>query len=224
MDSRIKAITFDLDNTLIDFMQMKRKASNAAAKAMVKTGLNVSVVKAEDELFKIYIKDIEGHGAFENFLEKHNAYSDRRLAAAINAYYKTKLQYMKPYPKVKSTLISLKKKGLKLAVITDAPKFNAWKRLDALGIADLFDVVVGWEDTRKKKPSALPFKKALNTLKFKPGEVLHVGDWPERDIVGAKKLGMKTCLAKYGYDTGKFVKPDYEINRFEDLLKLLARL
>ena len=217
----IKAVTFDLDNTLIDFMSMKRKASNAAARAMVKTGLKLSVRKAENELFKIYVKDIEGHTAFEEFLKKHRAYSEKRLAAAINAYNKTKMKYLKPYPKVKATLKALRKKGLKLGIITDAPRLNAWKRLDALGIADYFDIVVGLEDTGRKKPSKIPFKKALKELRMKPEEVLHVGDWPERDIKGAKKLGMKTCLAKYGGDTGRYIKPDYEIERVEELVDII---
>ena len=37
----LKAITFDLDNTLIDFMSMKRKASDAAANEMVKHGVKL---------------------------------------------------------------------------------------------------------------------------------------------------------------------------------------
>ncbi|MBW3001306.1 hypothetical protein KY341_05505, partial [Candidatus Woesearchaeota archaeon] len=86
----IKAITFDLDNTLIDFLNMKRKASNAAARAMVRTGLKLSVKKAEDELFRIYLKNIEGRTAFEEFLRKNKAYSERRMGAAINAYNTTK--------------------------------------------------------------------------------------------------------------------------------------
>jgi FMN phosphatase YigB (HAD superfamily) len=49
-----------------------------------------------------------------------------------------------------------------------------------------------------------------------------VGDNPERDIKGAQELGMKTCLAKYGWNKRKTdIKADYEINRFEDLLKVL---
>jgi len=218
----IKAITFDLDNTLIDFLHMKKKASNAAVRAMVRNGLNMSVKKAEDELFRIYLKDIEGHTAFQEFLNNHYAFTEKRLAAAISAYTKIKLKYLKPYPKVKATLNAMKKKGLKLAIISDAPKLNVWKRLGALGIAGYFDVIVGLEDTGRKKPSKMPFKKALKLLRMKPSEVLHVGDWPERDVKGAKKLGMKTCLAKYGWDEGKYVKPDYEIEKIEELIRIIS--
>lgn len=218
----IKAITFDLDNTLIDFLRMKRRASDAAAKAMVKTGLAMSIRRAENDLFSIYLKNIEGRTAFEEFLKKHQAYSERRMGVAINAYNNTKLKYMKPYPGVKKTLVFLKKKGLKLGIISDAPKIKAYQRLDALGIADYFDVVVGLEDTNRKKPSKMPFKKALEMFGLKAAEVLHVGDWPERDIKGAKKLGMKTCLAKYGGITGRSIQADYEITKIEELKRIIG--
>lgn len=218
----IKAITFDLDNTLIDFMKMKKSSSNAAAKAMVKAGLDMPVKQAEKELFDEYIKDIEGDHAFQDFLKKHNQLFDKILAAALNAYLTTKYKFMKPYPKVKETLNKLKKKGLKLGIVTDAPRLKAFQRLDALGLTDYFDVVIGFEDTHKLKPNTLPFKKALKLLKSKPEETLHVGDWMERDVLGAKKAGMKTAWSKYGNNNiGKKVKADYELEKFEDIINIL---
>jgi len=218
----LKAILFDLDNTLIDFIRMKRKASNAAAKAMVRTGLKMDVKLAEKKLFDTYIKDIEGEHAFQDFLKAHNAYDDRRLAAALNAYLTVKYTYLWPYPGVKRTLKKLKQKGLKIGIVTDAPRIKAFQRLDAMGIADYFDVVVGFEDTNEHKPSKEPFQEALRQLKLKPEEVIYVGDWPERDILGAKSVGMKTCLVKYGKNTlGQKVKADFQIGKVSQLMKLI---
>lgn len=220
----LKAITFDLDMTLQDFMKFKREGTKAAAKAMIKAGLKMPLNKLEKELFSFYLKDIEGDRVFENFLKKKEIKSEKILAVGINAYIKAKLDYLKPYPGVKATLVKLGKKGLKLGVITDAPRLKAYQRLDMIGIADYFDFVVGFEDTNRIKPSKLPFRKALKILGFKSSEVMHVGDWPERDIKGAKQMGMKTCLANYGYiahKAGKYVKPDYTINRFEDILEVI---
>lgn len=218
----IKAITFDLDNTLIDFMKMKKASSNAAAKAMVKAGLNMKVRKAEKELFEEYIKDIEGNHAFQDFLKKHDIHDERILAAAINAHTLTKLKYLKPFPNVKPVLKKLKEKGLKLAIVTDAPRLKAFQRLDAMGIVDFFDVVVGIEDTGKMKPSPFPFKKALKMLGVEPKEAIHIGDWPDKDILGAKRLGMKTCFARYGYlGRGKVVMADFKIERFDEIIKFL---
>jgi len=221
----IKAIIFDLDMTLIDFFGMKKIASNAAARAMVKAGLRMSVKKAQKELFNIYLQDIEGDYPITNFLKKFNRYSDRILAAAINAYRKAKYEHLKPYPNVIPTLKELKKLNLKLGIITDAQRLKAFTRLDEMKIADYFDVVVGWEDTGRAKPSKLPFRKALKILKLRPKEVMHVGDYPERDILGAKRVGLISCFASYGYlGKGKVVWADYKIKKFEDVLELVRLL
>ena len=220
----IKALTFDLDNTLIDFMKMKREASDAAAKAMVKAGLNQPLKKCKEELFNYYLKDIEGDKVFQRFLKARNCYSDKILAAGINAYLKAKETNLKPYPKVKQTLLKLKKRGIKLAIVTDAPRLKAYQRLDAMKLANLFDVVIGYEDTGKVKPSKTPFLKALELLKVKPSEAMHIGDRPEKDLKGAKAAGMKTCLADYGYihqPHKGFIKPDYKIRRIEELLRVV---
>ncbi|MFH1828726.1 MAG: HAD-IIIA family hydrolase [Nanoarchaeota archaeon] len=215
----IKAITFDLDNTLINFLRMKTKASNAAAKAMVKAGLKISIKQCQKELFNDYLKDIEGERVFQRYLKKNP--SDRILAAAINAYLKVKQTYLKPYPKVKSTLKELKKKGIRLAIVTDAPRLKAFQRLDAMGIVNYFDIVVGLEDTGKTKPSTLPFKKVLKELKLKPSQVLHVGDSISRDIKGAKAVGMKTCFARYGSLSKRKSGADFEISSIQELIKIV---
>ena len=50
----IKAILFDLDNTLIDFMRMKEKSCESAIDAMILAGLKTNKKKATEELFKLY--------------------------------------------------------------------------------------------------------------------------------------------------------------------------
>jgi HAD superfamily hydrolase (TIGR02253 family) len=221
----LKAITFDLDNTLIDFMRMKEKASDAAAKAMVKAGLNMSLEKAKKDLFNTYIQDIEGNHAFQDFLKKNNVCDEKILAAAINAHMRIKFNYMKPYKGVKNTLNILKKMGLKLAIVTDAPRLKAFVRLDAMQITNYFDIIVGKEDTNRLKPSKMPFKRALRLLNVKSSETMHVGDWPEKDILGAKKLGMVTCFAKYGHNgKSKIIPSDYEINSINELLYIVKNI
>ena len=221
----LRAITFDLDMTLIDFISYKKKATSAAASAMIKAGFKGNRKKLEKELFDFYLKHgIESDDAFEKFLKKHKSFNEKILAAAINAYLKSKYENIKPYPKVKQTLKRLKQKGYKLAIVTDAPRLKAYMRLDEMGIADLFDVIVGREDTGREKPSKLPFKKALKSLRVKPFEAMHVGDWRERDILGAKKVGMRSCMAHYGdQHIGKKIWADCYIDRFEDILKVIAK-
>lgn len=209
-----KAVIFDLDQTLLDFWKMKRLASSAAASAMVKAGLNLPKKKAEEELFKEYSQDIEGEKVFTKFLKKKKQFDEKILAAGLNAYLKVKPKYLKTYPEVKETLQRLKKRKLKLGLITNAPKLKAYQRLDSLQLTNLFGFII----TDAKKPKKTSFKKAIKLLKLKPEEILFVGDSPWMDLEGAKALGMKTCFAKYGNSKAKECKADFKIKKFGELV------
>ena len=50
----IKAVIFDLDNTLLDFMRMKTMAINAALNGMIEAGMEVHRNSALKRIFKIY--------------------------------------------------------------------------------------------------------------------------------------------------------------------------
>jgi len=220
----IKAILFDLDNTLIDFMKMKKKCCEAAIDAMIAAGLKMPRSKALKILYEQYKKyGIEHQKIFQKFLKAiKNKIDYRIIAHGILAYRKIKESYLVPYPNVISTLIELKKK-YKLAIISDAPVVEAWTRLVALKLDDFFDVVITAGDVRKQKTYGAPFKAALRALNIKPEEALMVGDRISRDILPAKKLNIKTCFARYG-SREKIKKgksgADYEINDIKDLLKL----
>jgi len=218
----IKAILFDLDNTLIDFKTMKEQASRAAVDAMVNAGLKLSPEHALKELYKLYNEHgFEDQRIFQKFLELHHDRVDYKiLAAGVVAYRTTKRGFVRPYSGVVPTLAKLKQRGLKLAIVTDAPVLQAWTRLTEMNIQDFFDVVVTFDDTGVRKPSELPFKKALEQLNVQAEEVLHVGDHPGRDVKGANALGMKTALALYGLYNPVTDKADYELNTIEDLLSL----
>lgn len=220
---KVKAIIFDLDNTLIDFMKMKKEACKAAVKAMIRKGLKLSFKKAYKKLMKTYFRvGIESDKAFEKFLEEQGLKDERILAVGIQAYLEKKRKFLKPYPKVKQTLKKLKELGIKLAIVTDAPKLKAYQRIVSLGIDDFFDFVIGKEDTGMEKAGLEPLRLAIQKLSFKPKEIVLVGDSIERDIKPAKKLGIKTVLAKYGQEKKERGKADFEIKRVEDLLKFIG--
>ncbi|MBU0457314.1 MAG: HAD-IA family hydrolase [Nanoarchaeota archaeon] len=218
----IKGVLFDLDNTLIDFMTMKKRCTEAAVTAMVDAGLNMKKEVAYKRMFTMYKEHgIEDQRIFEKFLKKYNNKVEYKiLSAGIVAYRKVKLGQLTPYPHVRSTLMKLRNKGIKLGVISDAPKLQAWPRLTEMNLVEFFDIVLGYEDTGKLKPSSEPFRKALRKMKLKPKEVLFVGDNPKRDVLGAKKVGMRTCLATYG-QVFKGRGADYKIEGVEELVGVL---
>ena len=223
MIKMLKAVLFDLDNTLVDFMRMKEACSEAAIHAMVEAGLPMEEKKAKKNLFAMYEKvGIENQTIFEEFLKVEMGEVDFKvLAAGIAAYRRVKAGNLVPYPHVRETLIKLKEQGLKLGIVSDAPKMQAWLRLAEMNLMDFFNVVIALEDTGQLKPSDLPFKAALKKIGFKAEEILFVGDNPERDIKGAKGIGMHTALAKYGQFPKGNEKADHDLNNVKDLLTVV---
>jgi HAD superfamily hydrolase (TIGR02253 family) len=219
----VKAIIFDLDNTLIDFMTMKKAASTAAANAMIEAGLKDHPEDLVKRLFSFYLDHgIESDDAFEQYLlQEYKAVDYRVLAAAVNAYLKEKYLHLKPYPGVVETLRELKQQGFKLGIVSDGVRLKAWMRLNEAGLDSYFDVVVTYEDTGKQKPAKEPFLRVCDELEVIPEECLMVGDWPERDVQGGRSVGMKTCLATYGQLRPG--KADYQIESFANLLDVVDR-
>ena len=223
----IRAIIFDLDNTLVDFMSMKRLAIGAAVDAMIDAGLDLDRQSAEREILGVYEREgIEYQRVFDDFLEAHLGEVDHKiLAAGIVAYRRAREAALVLYPHVTVTLMELLKRGLRLAVVSDAPRREAWLRLCYLNLHHLFDVVVTYEDTGERKPSARPFELALERLGIEAEEALMVGDWPERDVVGAMKLGIRTAFARYGDTFGTSESgADFDLPDVHHLIEIVAAL
>jgi len=224
----LKAAIFDLDNTLFDFIIMKEKAVEAAAWAMIDAGLPLTVDEVLRKIFDIYeMEGIENQTVFNKLLMDVLGRVDPKiLAAGIVAYRRVREAMLVPYPHVRSTLVSLVKKGIKLAVVSDAPSVQAWLRLCYLQIHDLFDIVVTFDDTGEAKPSPKPFTLALEKLKLAPEETLMIGDWAERDLLGARRLGIRTVHARYGTEIpeeGDNPLADASIDDIKDLCDIVDR-
>ncbi|MFO7650332.1 MAG: HAD-IA family hydrolase, partial [bacterium] len=184
----IRAVVFDVDNTLVDFMKFKGASIDSAIHAMIDAGLDLTVAQARAKIDEIYRrKGIEYQQVFDDFLNETLGYIDYRiLANGIIAYRRAREGVLVSYPHVNMALLKLARMGLKLAVVSDAPRLQAWMRLAQLGVDGFFDVVVTFDDTGKRKPAPEPFQRALELLEVEPPEAIMVGDWAERDMVGAK--------------------------------------
>lgn len=222
----IKAVIFDLDNTLVDFMKMKGEAITAAINSMIDAGLKLPPEEVQARIDAIYKeRGIEFQNVFDQLLyDVFQKVDYKILSAGIIAYRSAREAALVPYPHVNMTLVELVKRGMKLAVISDAPGREAWLRLCYLNLHHIFDHVVTFDDTGERKPSPVPFRKALDLLNVEPREALMVGDWAERDMVGAAQVGMITVFARYGDTFGTVeTNAQYEINDVSELLDIIDR-
>lgn len=137
----IRAIGFDLDNTLIDFMRFKEETAEAAAKAMVEAGLDEDPSILAEQIFEIYDEyGIEYQKTIGSLLWEKQGIRDFReferiQQAGIVGYQRRKFQSLKTYPEVKPTLKKLNEKlNESIYIITDAPRNKAWQRMYITGL------------------------------------------------------------------------------------------
>ncbi|RLF60391.1 MAG: haloacid dehalogenase [Thermoplasmata archaeon] len=224
----LKAIFFDIDDTLFDSTQLTIMARRNSIRAMIDAGLPVDEEKALMMLQKIIKRLGPNYPKHYDELLKELGigWNPKIIAAGVVAYEHTKMGFLKPLPKVIPTLLKLKKRGYRLGVISNGLAVKQWEKLVSLGLHHLFNVVVTSEEVGYEKPDRRIFQIAVEKLNLKPEECVMVGDRIDVDIKGAKSLGMKTIRIKRGKHKAETPKndkekPDYEIKKFEELLEIL---
>ncbi|HII01709.1 TPA: HAD family hydrolase [Methanosarcinaceae archaeon] len=234
--SFLKAVLFDMDNTLFDFVAAKLIACREILAYLEKGSESKgeeAKAGAEEELFRYFLRGVHGFEDYENirdYLQERSLFTPPAYSKCCEIYEKEKLENLELYPGVRATFDELEKLDLKLAVITDADSSHARARLGKVGLLDSFELMVAADMTGRKKPDPEPFLFALRNLDVKPGETLVVGDNLLRDIAPARKLGLHTAYAAYGdwkdwRKPGKTTQPfDFRLNTFPDLLQCICSL
>lgn len=234
---RITAILFDVGDTLHDLTSYTRIARKISIEKLVDQGVPIADVSKSQRLFEEIIRRHTKPHADRFFLEvdffkKLFAEMDvkvdvRLLNFALVIYRDILRSLITPSAVVISTLSALKGKGYKLGLVTDGSLDSTYEILLRLGITEFFDVIVVSEDVGVEKPDPKIFQEALIRLNARPSETMIVGDSLERDIKGGKQLGIVTVLMQR-YQLRKKretkIEPDYRIQRFDELLEILAQM
>src|SRR5262249_43934017 len=214
-------------NTIPDIMRIMQYPADADIDASVDAGLRFPPAEIKKKIYEIYEREgIEFQNVFDHALTDLLGDVDFKIhAAGIVGYRRAKEASLVLYPHVKVTLIELMKRGIRLGVVSDAPRKEAWLRLCYLQLHHMFDYVTTFEDTRERKPSPKPFMRTLDAFQLEPSQAIMVGDWPERDIKGAGTLGMRTVFARYGDTKGaKESGADYDIDDIFELVDIVDKL
>lgn len=99
--------------------------------------------------------------------------------------------HLRPYDGVAETLAALRRKGLRLGVVSDSPFTR--EKLAALGLHGAWNAVVSADEAGALKPNPEPFLRIARLLDVAPGEVLFVGNSYRRDVIGAHHAGMRAA-------------------------------
>ena len=220
MESSIKAIIFDLDNTLHDSEFLTESVLDKVVSLMIEKGMRCNIKEGVEKLKEI-IKFNPSVNKIKELALTFDSNDEKVINAGVYAYQHPDFNELIIYPETKEVLNKLKN-IFKLVLITQGAYDSQNKRIDSLGIKDYFDYIYLSESGKKKES----FEKALNDLRMNEDQILVVGDRIDSEIKIGNELGMNTCRIMKGKykilnPKIKIEEPDYVINSLRGLYKIL---
>lgn len=232
---RLKAILFDIDDTLFSTTEFARKARRNAVRAMIQAGLDTPeevVLKELDEVLAEFSSNYEHH--YDKLIQRLRPACLQAnntaliVAAGVAAYHDTKFRELAPFDDVFPLFADLKRSGMRLGVVTHGWTVKQAEKLVRLGLVPYLDprAVFISDQIGISKPNPKLYALALRDMGLQAGEVMYVGDSPLHDIAPPKSLGMITVwarrAARHGLE-GTGVTPTHVVDDFEQLRGILAR-
>jgi HAD superfamily hydrolase (TIGR01549 family) len=231
---------FDFDGTLVDSYSPRRIAHRRIAGFLLDnlgvecTTKNrgimsqiISKLDAEMNQMKKYNRDLWWNEAATRYLNKDTELSQTSLSRASTLYWETLKEKSTVYPGVKSTLRTLRRKGIKIGVVSDTDGLKGMKaeRIQASGLSKFFDAtVVSGEETTEVKPHSEPFALISKRLGIRPERCVSVGDNPATDVEGGLNIGMKVLIVKNKKTGGEKEPKEYYIVDRKRLTNFIIRL
>ena len=223
----IRAIIFDLDDTLYDEMQFVKGGFEAVSSYTSKNA-NVN----QNVVYQLLLDVLEKHGRGQTFdiaLKKLGLYN-KNLIPKLVKVYRTHKPRLSLYSEVRTVLSTLRKQGYKLGLITDGNVEVQRNKVEALKIKDFFDCIIFSDEygIEKQKPNPFPYQKALKELKASARETIYVGDNPYKDFVSAKRLGIHTVRIMRGQyknvTLNKEFEAEYQIINLGELIDIVPQI
>lgn len=230
----IKAVFFDLDNTLYDFERVRRYGLGVALQHLherlpdTRGRLSIEhLARLRDEV----ADEIENPD--ESLTEIRTESFRRALALCgygdpgdllapelTRIYFESRYKVARPYEGAVTVLKRLKGRYV-LGIIS-----NGNTPLEWVGIEDCFDHKIFSEEVGVAKPDPRIFEMAVERVPCRPAEFVYVGDSIEFDVMGAMNAGARTVWFNpqgTPYPDG-LARPDAEISDLADLIPVLEKM
>lgn len=247
-DKQIKAVIFDLDDTLISWEKIEIpswQAFNDPKFAAVHAYLaDEGHVLPEVEAFTDVMHEQnrmawqtaretwEGSSLLE-VLQRGVAQCGVALTAVdwddvLRVFKWQPIPGVQPFPDVYDVLDGIRTRGYKIGLVTNSYQ-PMWMRdieLEKFGLMPYLDARITSGDTGFIKPHPAIYWRMLGLLDLTPTEAVFVGDRPQNDILGANKVGMTSVLMAPPYLDYPLdgITPDYTISTLTELLPVLEAL
>lgn len=226
----IKAVGFDVGHTLIHYRNplnwqgLYRAGLEQAAEAAEITLSEDMILAAKEILLQYNTRvnyrewEVSSDQIFSEIIREWGLQAD--LSAVKTGFYSFFRTDAVPYPEVGDTLRELKRRGIKTGILTDVAygMDNVFSLQDIAPVADWIDVAYTSVDVGFRKPNPAGYRKLLDFFEISPGEMIFVGD-EEKDIAGAKRLGMVSVLINRSKEIKNFGQ-DYTLDSLSGLFTI----
>jgi putative hydrolase of the HAD superfamily len=230
MAGRTGVVSFDLDETLWEFMPMMDAALAVAVDELRQREPSVGPIEVA-ELHRVraeVAEQMEGtyeelrRESFRRVLAEHGAHSPELSSWMVERWMEARVRTVRLLDDVEPAMDALTARGYLLGAIT-----NGNFPLHRLPLAGRLAFIVHAEHVGEEKPAAAPFARAaeLAGIGSDRERWVHVGDSVESDVLGAQRFGLRAVwLNRRGLDHPEDVHPDAELRSLEALPETVDRL
>ena len=185
----LKAVIFDLDDTLYGEKQYVRSGYRAIADILPQ------VERMEEKLWTAFEQK---KSAIDEVLRAEGIYTEERKQQCLSVYrfHQPKIYF---YDGVSEPLQTLRADGYKLGIITDGRPEGQRAKIKALGLEELVDYIIVTDElggVEYRKPNKAAFVKMQEVLGLAFEEMCYVGDNIKKDFVAPETLNMKSFWFK----------------------------
>ena len=204
-----KAVLWDLDDTLHSRKAAARRMFPGMFRQCLYTDRSEGFINEAVDfmLTQAGHHSVTGEDAFRALLERYPSDKPYIRADCLAYYYAHIRDFVEPFHETVEILQKLKSQGIKLAIVTNiTPELleHQRKKVDALGIAPLFDAIVYSAEFGVHKPDRRIFDYAAALLGVTNEQCLFVGDDPESDVSGALGAGMEVVWLDHWQQDDRF--------------------
>ena len=196
----IKAVIFDLDNTLYNFDAANEFGIRALA-AYTEPVFGWDYPRMKDLYEESREKLTERMGdvgsahnrllRFQNLLEEKKLPLHPHALEMAKAYWRGVLDNMALSPGAREIMEELRRMGIRIGLGTDMTAYMQYEKLIRLGLMEYMDFIVSSEEAGTDKPGNAFFMLCARKAGCLPGECLFIGDNIVRDYGGAAAAGMQ---------------------------------
>lgn len=202
MKPSIKAVLFDLDDTLFDRSKAQRLVLERILQRFPEVFGSLPperVARAFEESDRLAVAEFYAGAPSDGLREMRGRAFLRLLGLREDFADRITTFYLLDYPAIITpvagavSLVKTVSRRFPVGIVTNGLPDVQYRKLETIGLRSIFSCIVMSEEVGIRKPDPRIFQHAAGLLETQPRDCLYVGDSYANDVIGAKRAGMQAC-------------------------------